>query len=285
MNIKGKLLIIGGKEDRSDNHIEMKECNSKFSPYEILRLLAASNNDRIEIITTASSEPEDLKKTYTETFSKLGFNNFGFMHVCDGSENTEYIERVRQAKTVFFTGGDQNRICETLVKSPIVQLLKDKYNNEEGFMVAGTSAGAMCMPEVIISEAENGEAILDNDIDLGNGLGLLNYALVDTHFVHRGRFGRLSHAVLLNRDLYGLGLGEDTALLIEKGHLATCKGSGMVVVISAKEVTQTNVSKASEGSPVYAENLKVHLLTDNCRFNFEEGKMDTVSQSNDTKST
>lgn len=277
MTVKGKLLIIGGKEDRSDNHIKIEETNNKFSPYEILKLLADSKSDRIEIITTASSEPEDLKKTYTETFSKIGFDNFGFMHICDESENKEYEERLRKAKTVFFTGGDQNRICKKLIHSPINALLKEKYSNEEGFMIAGTSAGAMCMPEIIISEAENGEAIVDNDIELGKGLGLINNSLVDTHFVHRGRFGRLSHAVLLNPDLFGLGLGEDTALLIEQGHLATCKGSGMVVVISAKEINQTNVSEASEGCPVYAENLKVHLLTDNCRLNLQEGKMSIVS--------
>lgn len=92
MNIKGKLLIIGGKEDRSDNHIEMKESNDDFSPYEILKLLVGSKYDRIEVITTASSEPEDLIKTYKETFSKIGFNNFGFMHIGDDSENEEYIQ-------------------------------------------------------------------------------------------------------------------------------------------------------------------------------------------------
>ncbi|WP_317041513.1 cyanophycinase [Chryseobacterium taihuense] len=228
----------------------------------------------MEIITTASSEPEDMRKTYNDTFSKIGFSNFGFMHPDDESKNEEYIERIKQAKTVFFTGGDQNNICKKLNNSPINTVLRERYYNDKDFMVAGTSAGAMCMPEIIIIEAENGEAIIDNDIQLGKGLGLLNNSIVDTHFVHRGRFGRLAHAVLKNEELFGLGLGEDTALLIENGSRATCKGSGMVIVISAKEVIQTNVETADKHHPIYAENLKVHLLTDGCVINLSEGIME-----------
>jgi len=279
MNAKGRLLIIGGHEDRSDNEVEMKESNNNFSPYEILKLLADSKNDRIEIITTASEEPEDLRKTYDETLTKIGFTNYGFMHIRDeecGSK--EYLDRIANAHTVFFTGGDQNRICEQLLKSPVITLLKQRYITDEGFMIAGTSAGAMCMPEIIISDAEDGEAIIENDIRLGEGLGLLDNSVVDTHFVSRGRFGRLSHAVLKHPELYGLGLGEDTALLIENGKNAVCKGSGMVIVISAKNVTLTNVSSADENCPIYAENLHVHILTDGCRIDLNSGK---VSQKSD----
>ena len=276
MNVKGKLLIIGGKEDRSDNHIEMKESNKNFTPHEILKLLADSKKDRIEVITTASSEPEDLVKSYKETFSTIGFTNFGFMHIGADSENESYIQRVRESKTVFFTGGDQNKICEKLLKSQIKEVLKEKYMHEEDFMIAGTSAGAMCMPEIIISEADNGEAMISNDLEMGKGLGLLTNALVDTHFVHRGRFGRLAHTVLKNQELYGLGLGEDTALLIENGNHAVCKGSGMVIIISAKNIVQTNVESARKHCPIYAENLQVHLLTDGCSFDLADGTMTAV---------
>jgi cyanophycinase len=79
MNAKGRLLIIGGHEDRSDNEVEMEKTNNNFIPYEILKLLADSKSDRIEIITTASEEPEDLIKTYDDTLSKIGFTNYGFM--------------------------------------------------------------------------------------------------------------------------------------------------------------------------------------------------------------
>lgn len=272
MSPKGKLLIIGGHEDRSDTDVEMKEINRNFSPNQILKHLVHSKNDRIEVITTASSEPESMRDTYKKTFKEIGYTNFDFMHI-DKNENPDlYLQRISDAKAVFFTGGDQNRICTHLDKS-VRDLLKEKYLNEENFTIAGTSAGAMCMSEVIICDAVNGEAIIENDITLDSGLGLITNCIVDTHFVHRGRFGRLAHAVLLEQKLYGVGLGEDTALLIENGSQAVCKGSGMVIMISAKDIDQSNVDTVDKGYPIYAENLRVDLLTENCKIDLDSGRM------------
>jgi len=277
---KGKILIIGGKEDRSDTDVEMKETNRDYSPHEILKNLAQSKDDRIEIITTATSDPEDMRKTYTETFTEIGYINFGFLDIDSdsNSDEAECVKRIESAKTVFFTGGDQDKICNALKGKAINKLLKEKYNTENDFIIAGTSAGAMCIPETMISEAENGEAIVENDICLDPGLGFIGNCIVDTHFVHRGRFGRLAHAVMLNQQCWGIGLGEDTALLIEEGNNAICKGSGMVLVIDGKEIKQTNVDFVEKGFPVYAENLKVHILTDGCCINLDNGKMTGVEK-------
>ncbi|WP_306620685.1 cyanophycinase [Chryseobacterium ginsenosidimutans] len=278
MTPRGKLLIIGGNEDRADNKVEMKESNRDFSPNEILKLLAESKDDRIEVITAASSEPESMRDTYQKTFAEIGYTNFGFLHTIDESTTKDhYLERLSKAKTVFFTGGDQNRICKYLGNSDIRHLLKEKYQNEKGFLIAGTSAGAMCMPEIVICEAENGEAMVENDIDFTSGLGLLNDLIVDTHFVHRGRFGRLAHAILLHQQIHGVGLGEDTALLIDENK-AVCKGSGMIVMISAKNVSQTNVKTVKKGVAVYAENLTVHILTENCSVDLNTGKIQGCNQ-------
>jgi cyanophycinase len=275
MNPKGKLLIIGGNEDRADNDVEMEETNRKFSTDEILKLLVQDQDDRIEVITIASSEPAGMRETYYKTFKEIGYKNFGFLHDVDESTPIDqYLKRISNSKTVFFTGGDQTRICNHLKNSKIQRLLKKKYQNEEDFMIAGTSAGAMCIPAVVICEAENGEAILANDIKLESGLGLLDNLIVDTHFVHRGRFGRLAHAVLLHQELHGIGLGEDTALLIEGGSKAICKGSGMAIMISARNIGQTNINSVEKGCPVYVENLKVHLLTENCIVDLNTGKME-----------
>lgn len=271
---KGRLFIIGGKEDKNGTSPEMEKSND-FTPREILKHLAESPDDRIEIITTASKEPESIQETYRKTLNEIGYRNFDFLHICDTEPIHEdfHSKRVSQAKTVFFTGGDQNRICEIIKDSAINTLLHEKYMNEKGFTIAGTSAGAMCMPEIVICEAENGEAILDNDIRLTAGLNLINNCIIDTHFIHRGRFGRLAHAVILNCNCWGLGLGEDTALMIEEGNMATCKGSGMVLVINAQDVEQTNIDSVKEGDPIYADNLKVHILTDGCKIDLETGKV------------
>lgn len=268
---KGRLLIIGGREDKDGNHSEMEDRNRDFSSHEILKLLTASKDDRIEVITAASSEPESMRETYTKTFNEIGYSNFDFLDICDDQLHTDYqFKRVSAAKTVFFTGGDQARIYEKLKQSALRNLLKEKYTNEKDFTIAGTSAGAMCIPEIIIMEAENGEAMLEHDIELNSGLGFIDNCIIDTHFIHRARFGRLAHAVILNRHCWGIGLGEDTALLIEEGAKATCRGSGMVWLLNAENIEQTNINTVEEGSPVYAENLTIHILTDNCMFDFNK---------------
>lgn len=263
MNPKGKLLIIGGKEDKEDTKVEMEDKNDNFISHEILKLLASDKNTRIEIITTASEEPESMRKTYQETFEELGYTNFGFMHLAE-EQTEDQLERLRNAKVVFFTGGDQNRICKKLKDTGANRVLLEKYREDADFLVAGTSAGAMCMPEIIIDKAEDGEAMLKGDIELGVGLGLLSGCIVDTHFIHRGRFGRLSHAVIIRQDCLGIGLGEDTALLIENGRKATCKGSGMVILIDPRKISRTNMETVKENDPVFAENLIVHILTEGC---------------------
>lgn len=266
---KGRLLIIGGKEDKGEDDSEMEKKNNNFSPKEILKLLAESKNDRIEVITTASSEPEDMRETYTKVFNEIGYTNFDFLDICDEQVHSDFhLKRVEAAKTVFFTGGDQNRICGSLNQSVLTDLLKKKYQEEDGFMIAGTSAGAMCMPKIVILEAVNGEAMLEHDIELDTGLGFIENCIVDTHFIHRARFGRLAHAVILHQECWGIGLGEDTALLIEEGCRATCRGSGMAWIVNARHIGQTNTRTVEKGAPIYAENLRIHILTDNCKIDF-----------------
>ena len=96
MNPKGKLLIIGGKEDRDDTDVEMKGKNREFASLEILKLLASDKNKRIEVITTASSEPESMRDTYQKTFDEIGYTNFGFMHISrdDADRYSDYSESI-----------------------------------------------------------------------------------------------------------------------------------------------------------------------------------------------
>lgn len=278
---QGKLLLIGGKENKEDENEEMERKNKNFCPNEILKLLAHSRDDRIEVITTASSDPDSIKNMYTEAFNKIGYSDYDFLDICDEQIHTGYqTKRISAAKTIFFAGGDQNRICDVLKQSALKYLIKEKYNNEKGFTLAGTSAGAMCIPDVVILEAVNGEAMLQNDIKLDAGWGFINNCIVDTHFIHRARFGRLAHAVIMNQDCWGIGLGEDTALLIEAGHIGTCKGSGMAWLLNAKGIGQTNIKTVKKGFPVFAENLKVHILTDNCKIDLKKDLFMGQSSSN-----
>lgn len=278
MTPKGKLLIIGGAEDRSDGtQTEATENKEHFERFKILRELLPPGNTKgkIEVVTTASAEPGEMEKMYKKTFRDIGFQNVGFIYIKDKMQarEEENCKRIKEARAVFFTGGDQLKISTIIGGTPFAGIIKDKYLHDKAFIVAGTSAGAMVMSEIMICGGGTGEALLGADLHTASGLGLLTNCIIDTHFIKRGRFSRLAHAVIINPANLGIGLGEDTALIIHDGIEAECRGSGMVVLIDGADIEQTNIGEAEDECPVYVENLRVHLITENCRVNLETRKM------------
>jgi cyanophycinase len=275
---KGTILIIGGAEDKGDEKDEKKrKHNTKYEKLEILKELLPKNGKkgRIEIITTASSIPGEMKKMYQSAFSTLGYLNIGFIDIKDKIEarDPNFCKQVEKAHAVFFSGGDQFKLTGILGGTETVEMIKQKYYADKDFIVAGTSAGAMAIPKLMIYEGGKHEAMLKDDLKIASGLGILDYCIVDTHFIKRGRFGRLAHAVTMNPESLGIGLGEDTALIIKSGSDAECRGSGMVVIVDGNEIEQTNVTEIEDNSPIYVENLKVHILAKGSKFSIKERKM------------
>jgi cyanophycinase len=275
---KGTILIIGGAEDKGDEKDEKKrKHNTKYEKLEILKELLPKNGKkgRIEIITTASSIPGEMKRMYQSAFSTLGYLNIGFIDIKDKIEarDPNFCKQVEKAHAVFFSGGDQFKLTGILGGTETVEMIKQKYYADKDFIVAGTSAGAMAIPKLMIYEGGKHEAMLKDDLKIASGLGILDYCIVDTHFIKRGRFGRLAHAVTMNPESLGIGLGEDTALIIKSGSDAECRGSGMVVIVDGNEIEQTNVTEIEDNSPIYVENLKVHILAKGSKFSIKERKM------------
>ena len=151
--------------------------------------------------------------------------------------------------------------------------IRDKYEHDKDFVVAGTSAGAMAMSKVMIYEGGVHEAILKNDLKITTGMGIFDTCIIDTHFIKRGRFGRLAHAITMNPESLGIGLGEDTALIIKNGFDAECRGSGMVVIIDGNQIEQTNITEIEDGSSIFVENLRVHLLAKGSKFSIKDRKV------------
>ncbi|MFL5752893.1 MAG: cyanophycinase [Bacteroidia bacterium] len=264
---KGKLLIIGGAEDKGEEKEfpAIKAKNKDFKHYEILGELLppeAKKEHRIELITTASSIPLEMGATYIRSFSKAGFQNIGHMSIENKEEarNEEFIQRIEKAHAVLFSGGDQFRLSTILGGTPVLETVTRKYNEEKDFIVAGTSAGAMVMSRLMIYQGDNNEALLKGDVKITSGFGIIDNCIIDTHFVKRGRFGRLAQTIIMNPTFIGIGLGEDTALIIKKGNEAECRGSGMVIIIDGKEICHSNISFAEDDTPLCVENLKVHIL-------------------------
>jgi cyanophycinase len=275
---KGRLLIIGGAEDKGGEKTEMEKKNATSGNFDILEQLLPTSDgtERIEVITTGSEVQEEMKDTYKKTFRKIGYKNVGFIALNNVKEahEEEYVNRVREASVIFFTGGDQFRISSIIGGTEIAEAIRDRYEHDSTFIVAGTSAGAMAMSKIMICSGGTEEALIDKDVHIASGLGLLEYCIVDTHFIKRGRIGRLSHAVVINPGQLGVGLGEDTALLIRNGTEAECFGSGMVVIIDGKQIDQTNIAEVEAGDPVFVGNLVMHLLIKGCRFSLKDRKLE-----------
>ncbi|STX29046.1 cyanophycinase [Legionella beliardensis] len=276
MRPKGKILIIGGAEDKVDEPPDIFQHREEMPRYEILsELLSDCKTKQIEIITTGSEVQDEVKKSYERVFYEMGYNKVGFIPIEERRQARldDYLQRVEKARAIFFTGGDQFRISTILGGTPIIEIIKRRYVEDKDFIVAGTSAGAMVMSSVMITSGGLTEALLYRNLATSSGLGLLPTCIVDTHFIKRGRFGRLAHAIIMNPEQLGIGLGEDTALVIKNGSDAECRGSGMVVIIDGRYINQTNITKVKEGQPVYVENLKVHLLVKGCHFSLTQRKL------------
>jgi cyanophycinase len=283
---KGKLMIIGGAEDKgSFEQPDIIDRNSDFKTEEILKRLLPPKRSRraIEIITTASEEPDDISKRYQKAFLELGFKRVGFLNMGDNLEasNPSFTKRIEKAHAVLFSGGDQFRLATILGNTDVLRATHKRYMEDDSFIVAGTSAGAMAAGLLMITEGENNEAILKGTVKINSGLGFINGCIIDTHFIKRGRFGRLAQAIIMNPACVGLGLGEDTAMFIEKGRLATCIGSGMVIVIDGKNIGHTNMPYAEDDHPVCVEQLNVHILCEGSAYDME--KRTFVPSSKDLK--
>lgn len=274
MKPKGTLLIIGGAEDKGDDCIpKIASKDAEFKRYEILNeLLPKDKKSKIELVTIGSDLSDKSKKNYDSAFKRIGYSNVGFINIGNRLEAgaEKYLERIKDAHALFFSGGDQFQIATILGGTGITDIVKHRYNSEKEFIVAGTSAGAMVMANVMMGESTTDEALLKNDLRTSGGFGLLDNCIVDTHFIKRGRFGRLAHAVTVNPDKLGIGLGEDAALIIRNGSDAECRGSGMVVIIDGKGIRQTNIATTDDNCPIFIENLKVDILVTHCRFSLDK---------------
>jgi len=221
---KGKLVIIGGSVDRgsfSESPDDLKR-NLKFFEKGILKRItvesAKNNLSRFEIITTASSIPEEVGDEYVKAFAQLDVMSVGVLNIKTREEanSPENIERLKNADVVMFTGGDQLRLTSIFGGTAFHSLLLEKYENEN-FIISGTSAGAAASSNNMIYQGSSQEALLKGEVKITGGLGFINNVIIDTHFVQRGRIGRLLYACASNPVNLGIGLGEDTGLLITKG--------------------------------------------------------------------
>lgn len=282
MNILGKLIIIGGAVDKgSFTETDFDKSAAKnlnfFETGILKRIIDESKHkalSRIEVVTTASKIPKEIGPEYVKALSYLGANNVDVLDIVRREQATdpEILDRLKAADVVMFTGGDQLRLTSILGGTPFHDIILEKYRNED-FIYAGTSAGAAAASNNMIYQGSSSEALLKGEVKITSGLGLIDDVIIDTHFVQRGRIGRLFQAVVGNPKVLGIGLGEDTGLLITKGRQMEAIGSGLVILVDGREIKDTNLTQIELEQPISINHLVTHVMSKFDTFNLDTFKM------------
>ncbi|MBU2926973.1 cyanophycinase [Winogradskyella psychrotolerans] len=274
--IKGTLIPIGGNEDKGieESEIYTLEFIDEGILYHVVKE-AGGVDAQIVVVPTASSIPFEVGENYLTAFDTLGCKNVDVLDIRsrEDSETEHAIQLIKNADCVMFSGGDQSKITDKIGGTIIHTILAERFVNEAGFVIAGTSAGAMAMANEMIAGGSASESFIKGAVNMYKGLGLIPELIIDTHFIRRGRFGRQSEAVAKFPNLIGFGLAEDTGMIIKNGNDCTVIGSGMVIVFDGSTLTHNNEKILEEGTPMTMANLTIHVLSNGDEYNIKTRKV------------
>ncbi len=248
--MKGLLFPIGG-------HLQLVPYNPI-----IRKIKEMLPSKRIAIISAASANPLKTAKNYSFIFNALGINTDIIpLKSRENVDSPEYIKYVKWAGGIFLPGGNQMRLTSLIGGTELHRIILRRLSEENNFLVAGTSAGAAAMPETMIAYGEAEEALLKGSVRLAPGLGFIGDIILDTHLITRNRIWRLLQTVAENPGLIGIGLAENTGLLINGKGKCEVVGEDAVVIVDGSEISYTNIPELEDGKPFTVKDIKVHILT------------------------
>jgi cyanophycinase len=255
---QGLLVIIGGAEDREGDCTVLRE---------FVRA-AGGVKARIAVMTAATSLPKEVGDDYIRIFERLGAESVDVVHTerQEDSEREASIRKVEQATGIFFTGGDQSRIVDFIKGTSLHQVIHQRH--EAGAVIGGTSAGAAMMPdEMIVGGASVSNPSVDA-VSMSPGMGFLPGIVIDQHFAQRGRLGRLLAALVLQPAALGLGIDEDTAIVVSGDEFRVI-GSGAITVVDESTATHNNLDGLLKDEMIALCGVKLHILPHGYRFNLK----------------
>jgi cyanophycinase len=275
--VKGILIPIGGNEDKGDDDDEGLDFIEEGILSHVVKE-SGGPDAKIVVIPTASSVPDVVGENYISAFNKLSCQNVKVLNIItrEQSNQQETLDIMEAADCVMFSGGNQSRISAIIGETKLCEVITRKFT-EETFVVAGTSAGAMAMANEMIAGGSSKEAMQKGAVILRKGLSLIPGLIIDTHFIRRGRFGRLAEAMAIFPNLLGIGLAEDTGLVIKNRNDFKVIGSGMVIVLDATNLTHNAHQHLKEGTPMSISNLKTHILANGDRFTLNDRQIEVLS--------
>ncbi len=251
----GHLVIIGGGEDRVDD----KEVLTRFIE------LCGGAGSRIVVISAASRVPEKMWQIYDQAFGDLGVASRRPVHIASRAEANDAATAgmVAEADGIFMTGGDQKRLLAMIGGSELDAAMHHALSR--GACIGGTSAGASAMSGHMLADGTVELQPEKGAVNLGAGLGFLQRVIIDQHFSERHRLARLLSVVAQNPYLHGIGIDEDTALIVERGVGIEVIGRGTVTVVDGRNVV-SNVADIRNRSTPELIDVRLHLLPSGSRY-------------------
>ena len=245
-----RLVIVGGAEDRLQDRIILR----KFSEY------CGGPQARIRIITAASADPQGVWQSYREAFHALGVGNVDRLAIDDreSAQAPAVQAEILQADGIFMSGGDQSKLMGALWDTAAYESLHQSFHLNR-CCIGGTSAGAAVMSRHMIAQGPSVLRPSKEAVDTDIGLGLLSQAVVDQHFSERRRLPRLLSTLAMRPDLLGVGIDEDTALVIERGEGIEVIGQGTVTLVDPSQM-QSNVDDLEVLDQIEMLGVQLHLL-------------------------
>ena len=220
------------------------------------------------------SLPDKVAATYKKAFDDLKISTVSIIHYNSrkDADTEDDLNKIKTCDLVLLSGGKQLKLGTLLGGTELLKLIKQRYFDESTFVVAGTSAGATAMSNTMIISGNNQKALIKGSLELTNGLDLINNLCIDTHFIQRERVGRLIQTVTCNPGILGLGIGEDTSVII-KDDTMEIFGSGLVIIVDGIGIEYTDLTEIKDGEPITVEGIKLHVIGAGKKFSISERKL------------
>jgi cyanophycinase len=259
--IGGYLLVIGGAED-------------KYNERRILRKfldLAGGERGQVLIVPVASDFPEFAADVYVQAFRNLGVANPRVLRAVSRQDvvDADPDALLDGVTGVFITGGDQMRLVSLLGGTKFADALRHRVR-DTNIVLAGTSAGAAGMSTSMIVRGESTSHPQKNSVRLSPGLGFLKNIIIDQHFTERGRISRLITAVSYNPYNLGVGIDENTAIILDGKGVLEVYGQGSATIVDGSKITFNEIAEVADHESFSVCGVQLHVLRDGLVYDYRE---------------
>ena len=264
-NRSGTLVLIGGACTPNGDALGA-----------FVQLAAAAGDGQIVGITSASRDVMRSARHWKRDLqtARAGRAVFPIIETREDACDPQIADLIKDARGIFLGGGDQVKLITTLSGTPVGDAIREHYAG--GGIVCGTSAGAAALTELTFAGNELDEEGNLVEQYIGPGLGLLSFnTLIDTHFSQRRRLYRLFVAIAGFPEIMGLGLDEDTAMIV-KGEVGQVVGKGGVTFVDGRTVRFDNAEEVTKGRQLTLSALRVGMIGTGYTFNLKQRELEAL---------